>query len=111
VPIRFRKTMLRAFAYASGAGGSGFPGNLLDTVSIRELDYLEEFLPVDTLERAIQHLEKRGLTPRRATSYRFACEEGWASPPTNAIQKAIWEQAHAIPQNPMKIEFDQKQGR
>ena len=92
LPQRARKEMLRALAYAAGAGGSGFAGNLLDTVTIRDLDYVDEFLPVDTIERLTKHLEKRGLEPQRRVPYRYACEEGWAPAPTNDIQKAIFEE-------------------
>lgn len=92
LPQRARKEMLRAIAYAAGAGGSSFPGNLLDAVTIRDLDYMGEFLPVDTIERLTKHLEKRGLEPQRRVPYSFACEEGWAPAPTNDIQKAIAEE-------------------
>ena len=34
-----------------------------------------------------------------------------APAPTNEFQKAVWDKVHAIPQNPMKIEFDPKKGR
>lgn len=42
------------------------------------------------------------------TTYRRACEEGWAAQPTNDVQKAIWEKVHQIPTKPLKIEFDPK---
>jgi len=38
-------------------------------------------------------------------------EEGWAPAPTNEYQKIVWDKVHAIPQKPMKIEFDPKKGR
>lgn len=89
---RLRKEMLRAVAYAAGAGGSSFPGNILDAVTIRDLDYMGEFLPVDAIDRITSHLQKRGLVQQRRVPYRFACEEGWAPAPTNDIQKAIYEE-------------------
>ena len=52
-----------------------------------------------------------GILPVRTTTYLQACQEGWAPMPTNAVQKAIWEKVRAIPQSPMKIEFDPKKGR
>jgi hypothetical protein len=35
------------------------------------------------------------LKPLLTTTYRKACEEGWAPMPTNSIQKAIWEDVKA----------------
>lgn len=90
--IRARKMILRAFAYAAGAGGSGFPGNVLDITELRDLDYCQEFIPMDAVNVITKHLAKRGLEPERAISYRFACEEGWAPAPTNEYQKAIYEE-------------------
>ena len=52
-----------------------------------------------------------GAYVKRRTSYQKACEEGWAPLPTNDVQKAIWDKVHAVPKNPMKIEFDPKQGK
>lgn len=57
------------------------------------------------------HLPKIGIIPSKITTYRQACLEGWAPTPTNEYQKAIWDKVHAIPQKPMKIEFDPKKGR
>jgi hypothetical protein len=33
-----------------------------------------------------------GIKPARMTTYRKACEEGWAPMPTNSVQKAIWDE-------------------
>ena len=90
--VRARKMILRAFAYAAGAGGSGFSGNIFAIAELRDLDYCDESIPVDTFSNIVKHLKKRGLEPMHATSYRFACEEGWAPAPTNDIQKAIYDE-------------------
>ena len=45
----------------------------------------------------------------RAT-YREACREGWAPPPTNDLQRAIWEETRKLPEKPIKIEFDPPRG-
>lgn len=92
LPHRTRIEIMRAFAYAAGAGGSGFPGNIFDTVTVKDLDYCKEFFPVDTLDAIRRHLTKRGLEPENVTTYRYACEEGWAPAPTNEYQKAIYEE-------------------
>lgn len=103
---RIRKMFLRAFAYAAGAGGSSFPENLLDIVTVRDLDHREEFLPVDALDMAMSHVNKRGIAPGKLTTYRKAAYEGWAPKPTNDVQRAIWEKVHAPPKTPLKIQFD-----
>ena len=52
-----------------------------------------------------------GLQAAKPVSYKMACRQGWAPAPTNSIQKAIWDEVHAVPATPMKIEFDPKKGR
>ena len=106
VPSRLRKEVMRAFAYAAGAGGSGFGGNILDTTCVRDLDYREEFIPADALDLSLTHLESRGVTRAETVTYRNACSEGWAPAPTNDIQKAIWDKVHAPPSKPLKISYD-----
>ena len=106
LPVRVRKSLLRAFCYAAGAAGSSFGENILDASAIKDLDYLEESLPADSVSFAVQHLTNRGIIPAERTVYRVACQEGWAPSPTNDIQKAIWNEIHAIPEKPMKITFD-----
>ena len=58
-------------------------------------------------DRIIKHLKGIGVKPARRTTYKRACQEGWAPAPTNAYQKAIWEQVKADkergPTNPITI--------
>ncbi len=104
----------RAFAQLLGASNSSVPaGCVLRPVnSLRDLDALtvDGFCP-EPIERILEHLETLGVKPYVASIYRTACIQGWAPPPTNDVQKAIWDKAHAVPANPMKIEFDPKKGR
>lgn len=100
---RFQKEILRAFAYAAGAGGSSFNGNVLDVTDIRDLDHVQAVLPVDALDMAIDHLAKRGVTQAEQMSYRTACKEGWAAAPTNDVQKAVWDEVHALPSKPLQL--------
>lgn len=100
---RVRKTFLRAFCYAAGAGGSGFPGNVLDCASVKDLDYARETLPVDAVGAANRHLGKRGMEVEVAATYRIACEEGWAPAPVTDAQKAIWDEIHKLPTNPLPL--------
>lgn len=113
VKSRAQKELLRAFCYLCGGIGSeynnpltGFIGSpaQLDDSPVTEL-------PIDVVNRFTPYLKQLGIIPYIETTYRKACREGWAPAPTNDIQKAIWDKEHAIPQNPMKIEFDPKKGR
>lgn len=111
---RVRKEILRAFALA---GGCSFMarGQIVVREGVhtaKDLDSIpfEEY-GVDVIVALGRALPSYGVIPWTQTSYRKACQEGWAPAPTNDIQKAIWDKAHAVPQNPMKIEFDPKKGR
>ena len=48
---------------------------------------------------------------KRSVPYSRACREGWAPPPTNDVQRTIWKQVHAVPDKPIKIEFDPKKDK
>ena len=63
------------------------------------------------VDNYIAYLRAIGVKPAEKTTYRKACHEGWAPPPTNEVQKAIWEQIHSSPDKPIKIEFDPKKDK
>ena len=110
---RVRKEILRAFAFVSG-GAYTSKGDFLmrDVRRASDLDRMKlEDYGVDMLQRFEEGLPFYGLKPWHETTYRKACEEGWAPAPTNEFQKAIWDEIHTSPKNPMKIEFDPKKGR
>lgn len=108
---RCRKELLRAFCYACGAGGSQYPDNIMSIADITGLDLVEEFIPGDTAFACVARLAKVGVKPTRFATYAKACREGWAPPPTNDVQKAIWEKIHQIPDKPITIEFDPKKDK
>ena len=58
--------------------------------------------------KMMDNAEALGIRRVRHTTYRKACYEGWAPPPTNAYQKAIWDMVHALPTEPMKIKPETK---
>ena len=49
--------------------------------------------------------------PQEVTTYKKACQEGWAPNPTNEWQQAIWDETRQLPTKPIKIEFDKAKGR
>lgn len=113
VQRRVRREMLRAFASLAGGGGSMDPLCVSRTAtSLAELDAIKSNdLSYDPLVRAEEALKAMGITPYRRTTYREACQEGWAPAPTNDIQKAIWDEVRQLPAKPIKIEFDPAKGK
>ncbi len=110
---RFNKALVRVMIGTLGAGVSQFKGSPMQTVQgPQDLDKLHsDGIPFDAMQAIMRNLQNIGVTQSRKTTYRKACEEGWAAAPTNKYQKAIWDEVHSIPQQPMKIEFDPKKGR
>ena len=110
---RVKKETSRGFAFLTCGGGSMYPGNIGSGVSgVADLDKIVDFrFPNDMSNRCRNYMKPFGITPGFMTTYLSACIHGWAPAPTNDYQKAIWEKEHAIPKNPMKIEFDPKKGR
>ena len=94
---RVRKELWRAFGFVFGGGYTiAYPKAALRPIGsdVKELDRLEcVSLSIDSLQSINKVMERWGMTPVKKTSYKRACEEGWAPAPTNEIQKAIWEQA------------------
>lgn len=110
---RVKKELTRGFAYLCGAANSQYPRALTrGIVDHADLDKNPDHaLPVDVIHRFRTYMETLGVTPAQISTYRRACQEGWAPAPTNEAQKVIWEQIRNVPKNPMKIEFDPKKGR
>ena len=107
---RVKKALTRSLAQLSGAQDSSHPNSLLCCMTTpSDLDtHIDCSLPVDIISRFPKYLERYGIKPEKIVSYRTACNEGWAPPPTNDLQKAVWDKIHAIPTKPLKIEFDPK---
>lgn len=107
---RLRREMSRAFK-ALFAGLSARK----DTTAVadgRDLDALTGD-PIDgqTLFNIVHGLPSYGLVSEKVVTYKKACEEGWAPAPTNDVQRKIWDKVHAIPQKPIKIEYNEKRDK
>lgn len=104
---RVRLEIMRGFALASGCAFMTH-----DPIVMRTGVLIPEDL--DTFKEEIYGAEVRwmlglvlptyGVTPWKVTSYRKACEEGWANAPTNKWQKRIWDEVHKLPTNPLPLE-------
>ena len=111
--MRVKKAVARTFALLCGGAGSQFKLSLTECI-LKAEDYdihINEFLPFDVNRRMTPYLEAMGITRWKKSNYREACQEGWAPNPTNAVQKAIWDEIHALPEKPIKIEFDPKKDK
>ena len=51
-------------------------------------------------------MERLGIEAIELVTYKDACQMGIAPPPTNDIQRVIWEKVHSPPKTPLKIKFD-----
>ena len=79
---------------------------------VNDLDAITSYdLPMGPEMSIPETMTLRGIEKIEYGTYEEACMTGVAPPPTNDVQKAIWEKVHAIPKNPIKIEFDPKKGR
>lgn len=107
---RLVRELKRAFVMLCGSSSSQYDGTLLSPVEgPLDLDGIKEKkLPMDVISRVEKYLKYFEVTPYIRTSYKTACEEGWAPNPTNDIQKAIWDKVHELPSNPIQIKYDAK---
>ena len=110
---RVEKEVWRAIGFIGGLGYSPDKNDIMQPYySLKELDAnFQAYIQPMNMAR-MQGLWKRfGVVKARRTPYRAAVQQGWAPAPTNEYQKAVWDEVHALPKNPMKIEFDPKKKR
>ena len=107
--VRVRKELVRAAAWALGAGESMMKPCLMQYApTVADLDANRTMVPSpDPMMRMVNGGMARGLQTVRRATYRQACKEGWAPAPTNDVQRAIWEKVQAEkergPSNPLTI--------
>lgn len=109
---RIIKELWRALGYALGAANSQQQPCVMRP--IRKASDLDTYpvamvtpMPLMAMRNTMASI---GFAAGGMTSYRKACEEGWAPAPTNDVQKAVWDKVHEVPKKPIKIEFDPKKG-
>ena len=110
---RVKKEVCRATAQLFGAFSNKYESNVLGGVfSAEDLDQIiEPRIPMEYRSRFEKYIPQMGFETYKVVPYSKAVQQGWAPAPTNDVQKAIWDKTHALPKNPMKIEFDPKKGR
>ena len=107
---RFVKVYWGIIARTLGAGTSSFPGCVLvPFTDMKGLDAIAATRPCpEPFNKMIETGEVYGIGIITIASYRRACEVGWAPAPTNDVQKAIWEEVHRLPTEPIKIKPETK---
>ncbi len=94
---RTKKQLWRAYGYLMGAAISSTDQCVMRPVfKPEDLDGLKfPTLGLEPIVKIQQQAAAFGITPERMTTYRKACEEGWAPMPTNANQRVVWEEVKA----------------
>ena len=106
---RVRKEMVRAFTYVCGSASDARNVATMGPVAqLSDLDSIpSDFFSPANAKQMGQQLHLFGIDPIVSATYKKACQEGWAPPPADKYQKAIWEQSKAEkergPSNPLQI--------
>ena len=107
---RVLKELWRGLGFVGGLGYAPFKNDVLQPVfSVTELDGLEyQVMQPMNFMRMYERMAKFGVKRARHIPYRIAVTEGWASAPTNEYQKAVWDEVHKLPAEPIKIKPETK---
>ena len=110
---RVERSIVRGIVPLLCGADSQYPLCLMSAVhKPADLDrFINAKLPIDVIARFKQNFKALGLGSWTISTYRKACQEGWAPAPTNDIQKAIWDKVHAMPTAPIKIKPETKKVR
>ena len=103
---RVRKEILRALAFTTGCAYTTIADPLMrDVTKPGDVDGLKaEKFGIELQKRFSETAPIYGLKPWTVESYRDACAQGWAPPPTNEYQKAAWDDVFTTPDKPIKIQ-------
>lgn len=93
---RLVRELWRATCHALGAANSMYPECVMKSVvSLKDLDELLISAPCPEIyEKMREGASRFGIGSVYRVTYQKACIEGYAKPPTNDLQKAIWDAAH-----------------
>lgn len=115
---RYNAELNRVVDSLLGIGGQGSGLGPKSTVPAKvakaprigsDLDELTNIgFSMDTALAIFKTLSSWGVLPERKSTYKRACQQGWAPAPTNEWQKAVWDKVHALPIEPIKIKPEAK---
>lgn len=102
---RFHKQLVRITSVVFSGCKSQYRTSPLQSVtSVAQLDRtVGENYGMDTIMAINTHLPEIGVVCAKKITYREACQRGIAPQPTNEFQKAIWDQTHELPTEPIAI--------
>lgn len=109
---RVRKELWRALVYVLGGGNSQDKSDVMRLIrSPSDLDASINYLPSpEPFHVMMASMEKLGICKAGYVTYKQACVEGWAPPPTTELEKKIWNQVHELPTNPITIKYNAQKG-
>ena len=88
-------------------GGSFAPDGKLVCAPVRSIADLDSIkdsgVVIDQMFGIVANARELGLSLEKKMTYRDACEKGIAPQPTNAVQRAVWDEVNAVPDKPIKI--------
>lgn len=107
---RIEKMFMRQCCRILGSDENKSPECVLYPVrSVDDIDRIESLdLSIGPYMAIGEVLSCRGIEPIEIGTYRDACELGVAPAPTNAVQKAIWDEVHRLPTEPIVIKPETK---
>ena len=108
--MRVSKEVWRAIGFVGGLGFSPAENDIMQPIyTIKELDANRyPFIQPMNMARMQKMWKRFGVKKERRIPYRVAVQEGWAAQPTNDYQKAVWDEVHAVPTEPIKIKPEEK---
>lgn len=104
----------RAVGYLCGSCNSQYPGTTMSAMqSVQSLDVFNGNgeVPLDQFSKIVDYMRGLGALQFVEATYIKACKEGWAPDPQDEYQMAIYNEVHALPEKPIKIEFDPAKGK
>lgn len=111
VEARVKSEIARATLFLLGAG---YPTGRCLAMPVRSVKDLDGLSSMRLSPETLMHLNAcsaLGIHQLKFVDYRRACQEGWAPEPDTEIRKKIWEEVHAIPDKPLKIEYKPQSGK
>ena len=95
--VRLRKEIWRAVGLLMGAGTDGSAQcPFRPVLAPGDLDAFSGFrLTPATVAAVSAYSKAAGIAQVRQSTYRKACEEGWAPAPTSGAQRAVWDEVKA----------------
>ena len=95
--LRVAKEVWRAMGFIGGIGFSKAENDMMQPYyTLEELDGNNNpFIQPMNMLKMQKFWTRFGVKRARRLPYRVAVQEGWAQPPTNDYQRAIWEEIHS----------------